>query len=75
MRMLDRKSDTRGLSTLVFIVALKELGLMKCVLKYGGGGMGGGAWAGMVLADVDGRGISLEGLTGVSLCVTLPIVD
>lgn len=42
-RTLKRNSDTSGLSTFSLIAVLKELDLMKCVLKYGGGGIGGGA--------------------------------
>ena len=62
--MLKRKSDTRGLSNFSLMAVLKELGLMKCVLKYGGGGIGGGASKaggaslGMVLADDEDTGIS-----------------
>jgi hypothetical protein len=56
------------------MAALKELGLMKCVLKYGGGGIGGGASAGMALSENEEEGISLEGATGVSACIGTPIV-
>lgn len=74
-RTLKRNSDTKGLSSFSLIAVLKELGLMKCVLKYGGGGIGGGASKaggasfGMVLADDEGAGISVgETTSGISIC-------
>lgn len=66
---------------MLLIADLKELGLMKCVLKYGGGGIGGGAsnaggaLFGVALTDDDEAGISLgDGAPGVSACVGTPIV-
>lgn len=59
---------------MLLIADLKELGLIKCVLKYGGGGNGGASF-GLALADDDEAGISLEdGTPGVLACVGTPIV-
>lgn len=71
--MLKRNSETEGLSSLLSTAALKELGLMKCVLKYGGGGIGGGASTGMVLVEVEEDDISVEETVGVSTCLDKPI--
>jgi hypothetical protein len=41
MRMLRRKRETAGLSSLAFTADLKDDGETKCDLKYGGGGTDG----------------------------------
>ena len=71
--MLKRNSDTRGLSTLLSTVALKELGLIKCVLKYGGGGIGGGTSAGTTLAEDDDEGILVDGAAVVSTLLSFDV--
>lgn len=45
-RKLSRNKEVRGLSSFLLNAALKELGLTKCVRKYGGGGISGRAYSG-----------------------------